>query len=99
MEVRDKVIKQNPIWERPFDNMQRTRKGAALSYSSMPSTEERPVAAVSVDQSKFTVIQLNHNNAVAMATTTAAVSPFDLILGQFSLYTSFNILLPQTDPG
>lgn len=68
--------------------MQRARKGAALSYSSMPSTEKWSVAAVSVDHSKFTVIQLNHNNAVAKATTTAAVSPFNLELGQFfPLYT------------
>lgn len=68
--------------------MQRTRKGAALSYSSMPSTEKGPVAFLLTKVSS--VIQLNHNNAVAKATTIAAVYPFNLELGQFfPLYITY----------
>lgn len=81
MEVRDKVIKQIPIWERPWyqyaEKQERSR--FILQFDAL----DRKMA-VSVDQSKSTVIQLNHNNAVAKATTTAAVSPFNLELGQFS---------------
>lgn len=53
-----------------------------------PYTEKQPSPALFVDQSKFTTIHfkdLNHNNAVAKATAKAAVSLFNLEIGQFFL--------------
>lgn len=70
------------------DDHQKAGKDLLYFPFSTPSKERKNSLELSVDQSRFAAIHfknLNHNNAVAEATTTATLSPFILEISQFFL--------------